>query len=34
LKDELDGTYPGSHQTPIPVGGHVSQAGLDEPGYV
>ena len=34
MKDELDRTYPGSDQAPIPVGGHVGQAGLDEPGHV
>ena len=34
MKNKLDRTYPGSDQAPIPVGGHVGQAGLDEPGHV
>lgn len=34
MKDELDCAYPGSHQAPVPVGGHVGQTGLDEPGHV
>ncbi len=34
MKDELNRSHPGSHQSPIAVGGHVGQAGLDKAGHV